>query len=266
MIRKPEIPDERITNPPHEPWCDLGHAERGRQAPDDRDQALMMGRTGPIRDLVRISRIAWELFRGFGAFRGLPPSITIFGSARIPENHLYYRLAQDLAQELVRMGFSVMTGGGPGIMEAASRGARDGGGPSLGCNIVLPAEQAHNPYIDRWITFHHFFVRKVVLVKQSCGFVGFPGGFGTLDELFETATLVQTRKIADYPIILMGMDYWSPLLDFLRETLLARGTIAAEDLQRITVTDDAQQAVDCLVGCARNRFHKALPLGWSAQP
>lgn len=143
-------------------------------------------------------------------------------------------------------------------MEAANRGAQEGGGPSLGCNVVLPEEQEPNPFLDRWITFQHFFVRKVMLVKQSCGFIGFPGGFGTLDELFETATLVQTGKIEDYPIILMGVDYWAPLLEFLEETLLARGAIERGDFDRITATDDLKTAVDCLVGCTLHRFHREL--------
>ena len=139
-----------------------------------------------------------------------------------------------------------MTGGGPGIMEAANRGARDVGGSSIGCNIVLPAEQRPNPYLDRFITFRYFFVRKVMLVKYSVAFVVMPGGFGTLDELFEAATLVQTRKITDFPIVLMGVDYWAPLIDFVRGTLLRHATIAESDTELLTVTDsldDAEAAI-----------------------
>ena len=148
----------------------------------------------------------------------------------------------------------MMTGGGPGVMEAANRGAFEVGGLSVGCNVTLPQEQAPNPYVKPWIEFRHFFVRKVMLVKHSYAFVAMPGGFGTLDELFEIATLVQTGKVRDFPIILMGREYWRPLHDALRETLLARSAISEEDMQRLVLTDDVQHAVDCIRQCAKRRF------------
>jgi len=168
--------------------------------------------------------------------------VTVFGSARFAEDHAYYALAREMGRCIAGLGLTTMTGGGPGIMEAANRGARDVGGASIGCNIVLPAEQKPNPYLDRFITFRYFFVRKVMLVKYSVAFVVMPGGYGTLDELFEAATLVQTRKITSFPIVLMGVDYWAPLVEFIRGTLLANGAIAAEDIQLLTVTDSVAEA------------------------
>ena len=151
------------------------------------------------KELVRALRIMAEFIRGFRALHFVGPCVTVFGSARFKEDHPYYALGREVGRELARAGFTVMTGGGPGIMEAANRGAKEVGGRSVGCNIELPAEQKPNPYLDRWITFHHFFVRKVMLVKYSYAFVALPGGFGTLDEIFETATLVQTGKIRGVP-------------------------------------------------------------------
>src|SRR5262249_35822813 len=147
------------------------------------------------------------------------PCVTVFGSARFKENHPYYALARDVGARLAQNGFTVMTGGGPGIMEAANRGAKDVGGGSVGCNIELPKEQKPNPYLDRWITFRHFYVRKLMLVKYSYAFIALPGGFGTLDEIFEVITLIQTGKIQEFPVVLMVQSYWQPLLDFFRSTL-----------------------------------------------
>jgi uncharacterized protein (TIGR00730 family) len=157
--------------------------------------------------------------------------------------------------ELAKAGFTVMTGGGPGIMEAANRGAKDVGGRSIGCNIVLPKEQKPNPYLDQWITFRYFFVRKVMLVKYSYAFIAFPGGFGTLDEIFETATLIQTSKIREFPLVLMGREFWSPLLEFMVERLVKARTIDAVDLDRIIVTDSAEDAVMAITEVARRQFH-----------
>src|SRR5208337_1004880 len=153
-------------------------------------------------ELLRAVRIFWELMRGFRALHFVGPCVTVFGSARFKEDHPNYRLAHDVGGRLARAGFTVMTGGGPGIMEAANRGAREAGGRSVGCNIELPVEQQPNPYLDRWITFRHFCVRKLMLVKYSYAFIALPGGFGTLDEIFEVATLIQTRKIRDFPLVL----------------------------------------------------------------
>src|SRR5690606_11501071 len=191
---------------------------------------------------VRIARSAWEFFRGFRAFHFMGPCVTVFGSARFGEDHKYYSLARSLGSELAIRGFTVLTGGGPGIMEAANRGAKDVGGPSVGCNIRLPQEQHPNSYLDRWLEFRYFFVRKVMLVKYSYAFVALPGGFGTLDEIFETATLIQTGKIAGFPVVVMGTDYWQPLLDFVRHRMMKEGTIGPHDLDRLIVTDDPQEA------------------------
>jgi hypothetical protein len=169
--------------------------------------------------------------------------VTVFGSARFREDNRWYQLARDVSAALAREGFTIMTGGGPGIMEAANRGARDAGGLSVGCNITLPHEQKHNPYLDRFVEFRYFFVRKVMLVKYSYAFVVMPGGFGTMDELFEAATLIQTRKIEDFPLVLMGVDYWRPMLEFLKTSMVQQGTIDQVDIDRILVTDDVATAV-----------------------
>ncbi|HKW95540.1 MAG TPA: TIGR00730 family Rossman fold protein [Methylomirabilota bacterium] len=192
--------------------------------------------------------------RGFRALHFVGPCVTVFGSARFKADHPYYELGRDLGARLARVGFTVMTGGGPGIMEAVNRGAREAGGRSVGCNIELAHEQHPNPYLDRWITFRHFFVRKVMLVKYSYAFVALPGGFGTLDEMFEIATLVQTGKVQEYPIVLMGRDYWRPLLDFVRNRLLVEGTIDPVDEQRLQVTDSAAEAVESITAVAMRRF------------
>ena len=184
-----------------------------------------------------------EFIRGFRALHFVGPCVTVFGSARFKEDHPYYELARDVGRGLARLGFTVVTGGGPGIMEAANRGAREVGGRSIGCNIELPAEQKPNGYLDRWITFRHFFVRKVMLVKYSYAFVAMPGGFGTIDEIFETATLIQTHKIRDFPLVLVGRDFWRPLTDFLHGPLEAIGLIDPIDADRIIVTDSAAEAV-----------------------
>ena len=205
-------------------------------------------------ELARALRIFTELMRGFRALHFVGPCVTVFGSARFPEDHPYYALAREVGRSLARAGFTVMTGGGPGIMEAANRGAREAGGRSIGCNIELPREQAPNAYLDRWITFRHFFVRKVMLVKYSYAFVALPGGFGTLDEIFETATLIQTGKIRDFPLVLMGVEFWQPLLDFVESRLVARATIDPADAARFVVTDSEEEAVAAITAAALGRF------------
>ena len=198
---------------------------------------------GPQRrsfELWRTFRIACEFMRGFRALHFVGPCVTVFGSARFVEDHPFYAMARDVGGRLAKIGATVMTGGGPGIMEAANRGARENGGYSIGCNIRLPVEQRPNPYLDRWVTFRYFFIRKMMLVKYSYAFVVLPGGFGTLDELFEAVTLVQTRKIESFPVILMGTAYWSPMIDFIRGTLVQSGTVGPGDPEIITVTDDPE--------------------------
>src|SRR5262249_7036913 len=161
---------------------------------------------------------------------------------------------RQLGARLARAGFTVMTGGGPGIMEAANRGAREVGGRSVGCNIEVPEEEQPNPYLDRWITFRHFYVRKVMLMKYSYAFVALPGGFGTLDEIFELAVLIQTGKMRDFPLVLMGQEYWQPLLDFLETRLVREGTVDPADTKRFTVTDSVDEAVTVIVEAATRRF------------
>src|SRR5262245_28216881 len=205
-------------------------------------------------ELARALRIFWELLHGFRSLHFVGPCVTVFGSARFGEQHPHYALARQVGAGLARSGFTVMTGGGPGIMEAANRGAKDAGGRSVGCNIELPEEQKPNPYLDRWVTFRHFYVRKLMLVKYSYAFIALPGGFGTLDEIFETATLIQTGKIRDFPLVLMCREFWQPLMDFFKDRLLAEGTIAAADIDRITVTDSADEAVACVTEIGMQRF------------
>jgi uncharacterized protein (TIGR00730 family) len=188
-------------------------------------------------------RIFLEFLRGFEALDFSNRCVTVFGSARFGEEHPYYEMARSLGRRLAEEGFAVMTGGGPGIMEAANRGAKEGGGLSLGCNICLPMEQKPNPYLDRFVEFEHFFVRKVMLVKYSCAFVVMPGGFGTLDEMFETLTLVQCRKIDRFPMVAMGTKFWGPIREFVSQSLVAEQTISPEDLQLIGPTDSIDEAL-----------------------
>jgi uncharacterized protein (TIGR00730 family) len=212
---------------------------------------------GPQRRLTEVAlavRIFCEFIRGFRALHFAGPCVTVFGSARFTEVNPYYRMARQVGAGLATAGFTVMTGGGPGIMEAANRGAKDVGGRSIGCNIVLPQEQEHNPYLDHWVTFRYFFVRKVMLVKYSYAFVALPGGFGTMDEIFETATLIQNAKIREFPLVLMGKEFWAPLVEFMSERLVKARTIDAIDLERITVTDSADEAVSVITEVAKRRF------------
>lgn len=242
---------ERRSN---EKWCALGHAEWGQYHPKTAEEEFLRGPGKRIRDLRLAAEIFREFTKGFRSFSALPPAVTVFGSARFGEQSPYYELARSLGRRLAEEGFSVMTGGGPGIMEAANRGAFEAGGTSVGCNISLPEEQAPNVYVDPWVEFRHFFVRKMMLVKYSCAFVGMPGGFGTLDEIFETATLIQTGKIRDFPLMLMGTVYWRPVYDALAAALLDGGACSPEEFRRLVLTDDIEETVRCVRECARRRF------------
>ncbi len=193
-------------------------------------------------DPWRVLRIQAEFVEGFDALARVGPAVTIFGSARVRPDDPMYPVARRLATELAARGFAIITGGGPGIMEAANRGAREGGGLSVGCNIELPFEQDLNDYVDLGIEFHYFFVRKMMFVKYAEAFVIFPGGFGTLDELFEALTLIQTGKIIHFPVVLFGSTYWRGLLDWIRGPVLAERKISAEDLELMVVTDDVEEA------------------------
>jgi len=199
-------------------------------------------------------KIFRELIRGFRKLHFVGPCVTVFGSARFDETHPFYRQARLIGRYLAEEGFTVMTGGGPGIMEAANRGAKDvKGGRSIGCNIVLPKEQKPNPYVDHFIDFEHFFIRKLMLIKYSFAFVVCPGGFGTLDELFEVLTLIQTGKLQDFPVALVGRDYWQPGIEQLRK-FIAEKTIDPADLDRLIVGDDPRDIVKKITAVARERF------------
>lgn len=205
------------------------------------EQVFLEGPQPRARELGRVLRIAREFMMGFRALHFVGPCVSVFGSARFLENHPHYELARRMGARLSQMGFTVMTGGGPGLMEAANRGAKEAGGRSVGCNILLPTEQTPNAYVDRVVTFRYFFVRKVMLVKYSYAFVVLPGGFGTIDELFEALTLLQTRKIVDFPVILMGRAYWTPIMDFMTQMVQAE-TISARDLSLLFLTDSIEEA------------------------
>jgi uncharacterized protein (TIGR00730 family) len=207
------------------------------------EKAFLSGRRNREQDLESAVTFFLEFLRGFESFDLAKKCITVFGSARFKEDHPYYRLARELGRALAKAGFIVMTGGGPGIMEAANRGAKEAGGVSLGCNIKLPHEQKPNPYLDQFIEFEHFFIRKVMLIKYSNAFVVMPGGFGTLDESFEVITLVQTGKLEEFPIIGMGGDFWDHLRQFGKQTMLEEGVIDTGDLDLILRADNVEEAM-----------------------
>ena len=207
------------------------------------EKLFLSGRRNRAADLESAVRFFLEFLHGFESFEFHQPCVTVFGSARFHEGHRYYQLAREVGFALGKAGFAVMTGGGSGIMEAANRGAREAGALSLGCNIRLPREQKPNDYLDRFIGFEHFFVRKVMLVKYSCAFVVMPGGFGTLDEAFELATLVQNGKIERFPLIAVGRDFWGEMQRFLDQTLVGEGTITREELALLRLADTADEVV-----------------------
>ena len=210
------------------------------------EKLFLAGRRSREADLESAVTFFLEFLRGFESFDFDQPCVTLFGSARFREDHDYYTLARDMGAALAKQGYAVMTGGGPGLMEAANRGAKEAGGLSLGCNIRLPHEQEPNRYLDKFIEFEHFFVRKVMLVKYSSAFVVLPGGFGTLDEAFEVVTLVQTGKLDRFPIVGLGGDFWTQLRKFARETMLDNGVISEEDIALVhpaKTIDEALQFV-----------------------
>jgi uncharacterized protein (TIGR00730 family) len=226
---------------------DGGHideTEWGKASATGDERRFLSGPRPRGSELWNAAGIFFELIHGFRKLHFVGPCVTVFGSARFAEGHPYYEKATETGAMLARAGFTVMTGGGPGIMEAANRGAKSVGGRSVGCNIELPREQQPNRYLDVWVTFRHFFVRKVMLVKYSYAFIAMPGGFGTMDEVFETVTLIQTGKIKHFPVVLVGVDYWRPLIDYMRGTLLAARTIDPEDVASLLVTDSVGEAVD----------------------
>lgn len=231
-----------------------GEPRWGKRSGDQEEQLFLQGPHTRSFELCRAWRIFRELIYGFRALHFVGPCITVFGSARFGPGHRYYELTRELGAKIAATKFTVMTGGGPGLMEAANRGAREAGGVSIGCNIVLPQEQEPNPYLDKFVEFRYFFVRKLMLMKYSFGFIAGPGGYGTMDEFFEVATLIQTGKIRDFPVVLLGVEYWTPLLAFLRGSLLRNGAIDAKDLEMILVTDSPDEAAQYVLTLAQERF------------
>lgn len=201
-----------------------------------------------------IAQIAGEFRAGFAAVERIDrPAVTVFGSARVDERHPVYTQARTVGRLAAEAGFAVVTGGGPGVMEAANRGAQEAGGLSVGLNIELPVEQAPNPYVDIALTFHHFYARKTMLVKAAEGFVLFPGGLGTLDELFEALVLIQTRKILHFPVVLFGSEHWRGLLGWIETRLITEGMVSPDDLVLVSVTDDPAEAVETVRACYERR-------------
>jgi uncharacterized protein (TIGR00730 family) len=220
------------------------------------DDEALLAVPGAVRvadDLVLLERVGAELTRGFDALAEVGPAVTVFGSARTPAGDPDYELARAAASQLGRDGFAIITGGGPGIMEAANRGARDAGALSVGLAIELPFEERINPHIDRLVRFHYFFTRKLMFVRYAAAFVVFPGGFGTLDELFELVTLIQTGKIHNFPVVLVRRSYWEPLLEWLRNTVVAQGKVSPPELGLVALADDAAEIRQC-VGAAAGRI------------
>ena len=243
----------------------MGRDERGNRSCHDSDERQFLRGPRPRGvELGEAARIFTECVKGFRTLHFVGPCVTVFGSARFKEDHPYYVLARELGAKLAQAGFTVMTGGGPGIMEAANRGAKDAGGYSVGSNIMLPVEQKPNAYLDRWVEFRYFFVRKMLLEKYSYAFVAMPGGIGTLDEIFETAVLIQTGKMKEFPFVLMGKSFWTPLLDYLKQTMLAAGTIDSADVERWFVTDSPAEAVATIRDRAMQQF--GLSYGPRAKP
>ena len=207
------------------------------------EKLLLSGRRSREADLTSAVTFFLEFIRGFESFDLDRPCVTVFGSARFPESHPHYELARRVGSTFARAGYAVMTGGGPGIMEAANRGAKEAGGVSLGCNIKLPHEQKPNPYVDKFIEFEHFFIRKVMLVKYSTAFIIMPGGFGTLDEAFEVITLIQTGKLDRFPIVIMGGGFWDAMREFVRRTMIDQATIDAADLDLAQPAETPEEAL-----------------------
>ena len=211
-------------------------------SPERADEIFLEGPRSRFDELLTVLRVMWDFLRGFRVLHFVGPCVTVFGSARVKADSPNYELARRMGAALARLGFTVMTGGGPGIMEAANRGAKEIGGRSVGCSIELPLEQAPNAYLDRCVTMHYFFVRKALLIKYSYAFVVMPGGAGTLDELFEALTLIQTRKIKNFPIVIMGTAYWKELIDFISK-MAEFGMIDQTDVSLVYATDSVEEAI-----------------------
>ena len=222
------------------------------------DRRILASGDGQLESHVQM--IAAEFRRGFETVAKIDrPAVSIFGSARVPEGQPYYELAREVGRQFAKAGWAVVTGGGPGLMEAANRGAREGGGLSVGFNIHLPQEQDANPYIDLLLTFDHFYARKTMFVKAAEGFIIFPGGFGTLDELFESLTLIQTGKVFHFPVVLMDVAYWKEMLDWIQREQLGKGLISPGDLELLSTTDDPAEAVRIVTSHLHDESPGAAP-------
>jgi uncharacterized protein (TIGR00730 family) len=243
---------------PPVPIADFKHAPG-----DETEDEKLLSRQHPAAELEqttdswRVFRIMGEFVEGFDTLARIGPAVTVFGSARTRADQPDYSAAEETGRRLVDAGFAVMTGGGPGIMEAANKGAAEAGGTSVGCNIELPFEQGMNEWVRTAVNFRYFFVRKTMFVKYAEGFIIFPGGFGTMDELFEALTLIQTGKVRNFPVVLMGTAYWSGLLGWLKETMLGEGKIHVRDLDMLVVTDSPEEAVETIVSCYRESCAEA---------
>ncbi len=217
--------------------------------PHPTEEQFLAGRTSSDESREWVDSVELEFERAFAQLNGMRFGVSVFGSARIPREHPWYATGVEVGRRIAEAGFPVITGGGPGLMQAANEGAASVGGRSIGLTIELPREEEPNPYADTVVPFEHFFVRKTVFVRYSCAFVALPGGFGTLDELFEALTLIQTDKLHDFPVILVGTAFWAPLVDWLRSSLVAGGTISPRDLDLITITDDLDTVIARIQAC-----------------
>lgn len=237
------LPERSATLPKPKRLADI----KGKEA------RFLASRYSRLSETFRVLHITIEFIRGFRMFHFLKPAVTVFGSARFSETHYYYILAREVGKKIAGLNLTIVTGGGPGIMEAANRGAYENNGTSIGANILLPEEQKPNPYLTRWMTFNYFFVRKVLLVKYSLAYIVFPGGFGTLDELMEALTLIQTGKVYDFPIILIGTDYWKGFIEWMQNTLVSNKTISKEDLRFLFLTDSADEVLEIIQSVVLDR-------------
>jgi uncharacterized protein (TIGR00730 family) len=254
-VEKPRAPGDGspAAASPGQPPLDVPELNQPTAATEDEK---LLTRPSELRVAADTTRDAWRVFRimgefveGFDTLAQVGPAVSVFGSARTQRDDPHYQAAEEMGRRLAQAGFAVITGGGPGIMEAANKGAFEAGGDSVGCNIELPFEQGMNAYVRTAINFRYFFVRKTMFVKYAEAFVIFPGGFGTMDELFEALTLIQTGKVRDFPVVLFGRKYWQGLVDWIRETMLAGGKISAGDIDLLIATDSPEEAVKVILEC-----------------
>jgi uncharacterized protein (TIGR00730 family) len=262
-MAKPDKSRELPSEPPKQPPVPNPELNQQKQTNETEDEKLLSrgGEAFPPRDVTqdawRVFRIMGEFVEGFDTLARLGPAVSFFGSARTKREDPYYKAAQETAYLLASEGFAVVTGGGPGVMEAANKGALEAGGESVGCNIELPFEQGMNQYVKTAVNFRYFFVRKTMFVKYAEAFVIFPGGFGTMDELFEALTLIQTGKVRNFPVVLFGREYWQGMLDWLEHTMAADGKINTDDLKLLVVTDSPEEAVRVVVDCYEDNCARA---------